>query len=237
MMQVSPGGKGGTAPHVTSYKLERPQRLLLSPLQAHILETHSERIRSWGWAWTTPLHMDTQPSAPADAGSPASGSIGHKPCEKHGNDACRTQGYIPGHGAEPLTPSALHQSAPDQDFRPGLAPAGSCLDDRASDDDDESGPMAEAALTGGPARQMNRAAKRRRLGGPNHQQTKRIVGDEQDAQQSVQARLQASATDHKPLCSGVSCSEIIEAGSISLTHLACVLGTALNAMELQVGAV
>ena len=239
MKQVSSGGQAGAAPHVTSHKLERPRKLLLTALDAHILEMQSERIRSWGWSWIAPLHTDTQPNAPATSHPHPPRPSGCNLQEKSRKGPA--QEHCSGFGAELSRPAAHQQSAAvDQDSRLQQPSApGSCFDDGTSldSDHDDSGQLAKAKLIAAAAHQMHRPAKRRRLAIPSQQQTRANIGSEQPIQQNKQASLGASAVGAKPIGSSGSCSDTIEAGSISLTHLACVLGTALDATELQVGAV
>lgn len=238
MMQVSPGNKAGTAPHVTSHKLERPQRLVLSCMEAHMLETHAARIRSWGWAWTTALQADIQPGLPANDGSRQ-----NDPASQHGKDSRSfgpAQSGIPGHGAELRRPPTHQLSAAvDEGCTPqNPSTSGSSFDDGATSasDDDDSGALIEATLLARPLQQVQRAAKRRHLGIPQQQQTRSHIGSRHHADDHNVQAPPASAVGATPHCGGGSCSETTEAASISLTHLACVLGTALNSTELQVGA-
>ncbi|KAK9838953.1 hypothetical protein WJX74_006647 [Apatococcus lobatus] len=198
--QVCPGGQAGCAPHVTSHMLDRPHVLHLGPQEAHIMEAHSERIRSWGWAWDvlTAMQVNSHISRPAQP--------------------------------SPLT--CRQSSTASQIMK--LPASGQCAADDAilSSSDDDSWPFAKAMLVGAP--RMHRGPKRRRLANHDFKQTGSMAYSKQHVEKNVHSRVTASDSSF-PMDS--SCLGTIKAGdqgSIVLTHLACILGTTLNATELQI---
>ena len=241
MMQVNPAGQAGSPPHVTSHKLERPQVLHLSPQEAHILEAHAERIHSWGWSWHVPkaMHEGTPCSPPAQQEPPSHKAIGALRAETGLTTRDPSRGQLPACNRGWHSPAALQRpSAPNLNLQlPGSPASGDTPtggDAVLGSDEGDSEALAEMMLVGAAGPGMHRAAKRRRLAGPDQQQTRTGAHGEQHVQKDVCNQLAASAA---AIPAGRSCSETTEAGhqhSIVLTDLACVLSTSLNATELQV---
>ena len=266
---MCPAGQAGPAPHVTSHRLERPLPLHLTPLQTHLLATHTQRIRSWGWAWHSPRHPEAGAQSPPHIQTPANLQDGiHHPAAPPQDDATTTGSQA---GAAALSGQNLLLLAPLErthaaassmqkvpywraQSRAAQAPAAgkqrpfspsaqqapmktvsseACA---SSNEDEEAAsatiPEAYAALSTSshPERQP---AKRRRLQGV---QSVHEVVNEPD--QPVQAGSAAAAAAGQEVTTAhCESPEWHGQPEIVLTHLAFVLGVALNATELQVGTV
>ncbi len=223
LAQVCPEGKAGSAPHVTSHKLDRPHTLHLSPPEALALDTHAQQTRSWGWSWQSPPPVPTQIPI-----SPGSLTASHRgPISIHHSLSCNGMSAISSSRLE----SSPGTAAP---WQPAQAEgAKSRLHDRINDNGDGE-ILDEAALLAPPSRPQDIHVRKRHCS--QLEVSAHDTGPHQsswsDQERSCRGASIAGARP-SPDSTGSMCSA--QGGAFLLTHLACIVGVRLNGTELQVG--